>query len=87
MAVFANAEVDLGDAIDAPAVSDIDQESGLDAVALWEGELLEDRAAARVLAAQRLFDHAEFREERGEHGTSHQFGRPPTADASDGRPS
>ena len=62
MAVLANAKVDLGDAIDALTVSDVDQESGLDAAALWEGELFEDRAATRQLAVQRLLDHAEFGE-------------------------
>ena len=79
MAVLANAKVDLGDAIDTLAVSDVDQESGLDAAALWEGELFEDRAATRVLAAQRLLDHTEFGEKGGEHGASHQFGRAPAA--------
>ena len=42
MAVLTNAKIDLGDAIDTPAVSDVDQESDLDAVALREGELFED---------------------------------------------
>ena len=79
MAVLANAKVDLGDAIDTPAVSDVDQESGLDASVLREGELFEDRAATRELATQRLLDHAEFGKEGGGHGASHQFGRAPAA--------
>lgn len=86
MAVLTNAKIDLGDAIDTPAVSDVDQESDLDAVALREGELFEDRAATRVLAAQRLLDHTEFGEKVASTGRAiSSVVRPPPAPPAVGR--
>src|SRR5439155_23509013 len=77
VAVDAYAKVDLGDRGEAHALDDIDEEAEVDAVALDERDLLEELAAARVLAGKRLGEHRQLREEERDQRTGDQLGDPP----------
>ena len=74
MAVLANSKVDLGDPIDALAVSDVDQESGLGAAACGKGSCsrIERRLANSPSSGCSITPSSG---KGGEHGASHQFGR------------
>ena len=58
MAVAVGVEVDLGDAVEADVVEDVEQHRDLDAVAGRERQPLEQRAARGDLAGERLADAA-----------------------------
>ena len=77
VAVDSHAKVDLGDRGDADALDDIDEETDVDAVALDERDLLEELAATRILAGERLGEHRQLREEEGDQRTGDQLGDPP----------
>ncbi len=71
------AEVDLGQAVHAEVLGQVDEQPELDAVAAGEAELLEDPAVGRRLAGQRLAHPRELGEEELEHGAGHELGDPP----------
>ena len=77
VAVDAYAKVHLGDRGDADSLDDVDEKAEVDAVALHERDLLEELAAARVLAGQRLGEHRQLREEEGDQRTGDELGDPP----------
>jgi hypothetical protein len=62
--VQAHTQVDLGDRRDTETLGHVDEQSDVDAVAVVEGEVLEDLTTARVLAAQRLHDVLELRKQQ-----------------------
>ena len=80
VAVDAGAEVDLGHAPHADGLGHVDDHADLDPVAPHERQRLEQRAAAAVLARQRLHDRRQVREERGDERAGHQLGGAPAAD-------
>ena len=61
VAVLADAEVGLGERVDAVTLGEVDQQADLDAPALDERHRLEQRAPARVLAGERLHEPGEVR--------------------------
>ncbi len=56
--------------------ADVDEQGEVDPVARREGQLLEDLAASRVLAGERLHDRREVREEQRHERTSDELGDP-----------
>lgn len=74
VAVATGAEVDLRDRLGAGMLGCVEEQAQVDAVALDERELLEQAATACVLAAQRLDDAGEMREEQGDHRSGGQLG-------------
>src|SRR5207248_11136717 len=74
VAVDAHAQVDLGDAVEPEALEDVDQVPYLDSIAGEEGQPLQQLAAARVLAGQRLQQPRELRIEEVDHRARRELG-------------
>ena len=74
VAVLAHTEVDLRDRVEAEALDEVDQQPELDTPPLDERQHLERFAPARVLAAERLHDVGELREEQREQRARDQLG-------------
>ena len=74
VAVLAHAEVDLRDRVAPEAVDDVDQQTQLDTPTFDEREHFERLAPARVLAAERLHDVGELREQQREQRAGDQLG-------------
>src|SRR5690606_16058369 len=75
-AVFAHTDVDLRQGVQARQVQGVDEHAELHAVADREGQLLQQRAAGRVLAAERLDEAGQLRPVHVEQGARHQLGDP-----------
>src|SRR4029079_10259441 len=67
-------QVDLAQAIEAGPLDDVDQVPDLDRIAGEEGDLLEQSAATRVLAGQRLDEARKLGEEEVDQGPGHELG-------------
>ncbi len=74
VAVLAHAEVDLRDRVAAEAVDDVDEQPELDAPPFDERQHLERLAPARVLAAERLHDVGELREQQRQQRPGDELG-------------
>ena len=66
-------------AAEAGLVEDVDEQADLDGVAGEERQLLEQRAAAGVLAGQRLDDARQLGEEQVDERPRHELGDAPAA--------
>ena len=75
----ADAEVDLGERAEAAEPQQVDEQPDLHAVAGDERHLLQGRAAAGVLAAQRLDEPGQLRPQRVEQRAGGQLGDPAAA--------
>ena len=82
VAVLAHPDVHLGERVQAHGVQGVDEHAQLDAVADREGQPFQQRAAGRVLAAERLDEAGQLRPVQVEQRAGHQFGDPAAA----GRP-
>ena len=67
-------EIDLRDRVAAEALDDVDEQSELDAPAFDEGQHFECPATRRVLAAERLHDVGELREEQRQQRARDELG-------------
>ena len=76
VAVHALAQVDLGHRRQPEPSLEVEQEPEVDAVALDERQLLEQLAAAGVLAGQRLDEPGQLRAQEADHGSRHELGHP-----------
>ena len=76
VAVFAHADVDLGEGVEADDVQGVDEQAQLDAVADGERQPLQQGAAGRVLAAERLDEAGQLRPVQVEQRAGHQLGDP-----------
>ena len=74
VAVLAHAEVDLRDRVAAEALDDVDEQAELDAPPFDERQHLERVAPARVLAAERLHDVGELREQQRQQRPGDELG-------------
>ncbi len=79
VAVAEPAQVDLTQRVQTRELEQIDEQTGLDAVAGDERHLLEELAAAGALTGQRLHEAGQLWPERVEQRTGHQLGHPSSA--------
>ncbi len=71
------AEIDLGHGVESRLGGQVDEQSEIDAVALFEWHLLEQRAPTRVLAGKWLDIGREVGKEERDQGPRHELGDPP----------
>ncbi len=71
------AEIDLCHGVESRLGGQVDEQSEIDAVALFEGHLLEERAPTRVLTGKWLDIGRQVGKEQRDQGARHELGDPP----------